>query len=569
MAMNQTKIVEALVSKGIITDDQMSIARIERAQYSNKPLLQTIIDLGFVSDSVLRTVMESGSSDGGKIMLSNTIPSVEALNFVPVDIARQFELVPFNYDDEKKVLTIAMADTMNLPAIDRVRAHAGIKVRVNSVFANASEIQNAIDRFYGYEFSIDGILKEIEAEGDLDEDLDSDEYSQPIIRLVDAILMDAVRSDASDIHFEPEQHFLRLRYRIDGVLSQIRVLHKNYLSAIVVRLKVMSGMNIAENRAPQDGQISLKVAGKDIDFRVAVQPTLFGENIVLRVLNREKGIVPLDEMGISEHSLEKIKLLMARPEGVILVTGPTGSGKTTTLYSMLNSLSSEKVNIMTLEDPVEYPLPLVRQTSINQAVKLDFTTGIRSIMRQDPDIILVGEVRDEDTAQMTMRAAMTGHQVYTTLHTNSALGAIPRLSDIGVLPSILSGNIIGILGQRLVRKLCESCKQLYEPTEQELALLGVDPSQTSCVCTKGGCEACGFTGYKGRKALVEVLRITPELDELIAESATQATLREKAVEQGFKNLLEEGVSSVLDGTTTIEELSRVVDVTQRLNDARV
>lgn len=569
MAINQDSIVDELIAQGVITDDQMSIVRIEQDHNPNKPLIQIIIDLGFVSDSVVRTVMEGDPSEGQKLMLSNTIPSVEALNFVPVDMARQFELVPIDYNEAQKVLTIAMADTMNLPAIDRVRAHAGMNVRVEAVFANISEIQNAIDRFYGYEFSIDGILQEIEAEGDIDEELDADEYSQPIIRLVDAILMDAVRSDASDIHFEPEQHFLRLRYRVDGVLSQIRVLHKNYLSAIVVRLKVMSGMNIAENRAPQDGQISLKVAGKDIDFRVAVQPTLFGENIVLRVLNREKGIVPLDEMGVSEQNLEKIKLLMARPEGVILVTGPTGSGKTTTLYSMLNSLSSEKVNIMTLEDPVEYPLPLVRQTSINQTVKLDFTTGIRSIMRQDPDIILVGEVRDEDTAQMTMRAAMTGHQVYTTLHTNNALGVIPRLTNIGVLPSILSGNIIGILGQRLVRKLCDQCKQPYTPTKQELALLGVDLSQTACVCTKGGCEACGHSGYKGRKALVEVLRITPELDELIAESATQATLRAKAVEQGFKNLLEDGVSCVLEGTTTIEELSRVVDVTQRLSDARV
>lgn len=569
MPIHQDNIVDELIAQGVITQDQMSIARIEQTQTPSKPLIQTVIDLGFVSDSIVRSLVESDASDSGKISLSSTIPSVDALNLVPVETARQFELVPVDFNETKKVLTIAMADTMNLPAIDRVRVHAGVGIKVESIFANVSEIQNAIDRFYGYEFSIDGILKEIEAEGDTVEELDADEYSQPIIRLVDAILIDAVRSDASDIHFEPEQHFLRLRYRVDGVLSQIRVLHKNYLSPIVVRLKVMSGMNIAENRAPQDGQISLKVAGKEIDFRVAVQPTVYGENMVLRVLNREKGIVPLDKMGISEHSLNNIKLLMARPEGVILVTGPTGSGKTTTLYSMLNARSSEKVNIMTLEDPVEYPLPLVRQTSINQSVKLDFTTGIRSIMRQDPDIILVGEVRDEDTAQMTLRAAMTGHQVYTTLHTNSALGAIPRLTNIGVLPSILSGNIIGVLGQRLVRKLCQSCKQPYEPTDQELILLGVEREQTKNMCTYGACEQCGHSGYKGRKALVEVLRITPELDELIAESATQSALKEKAIEQGFISLLEEGVSSVLDGSTTIDELTRVVDMTQRLHDAGI
>src|SRR5256885_1738598 len=258
--------------------------------------------------------------------------------------------------------------------------------------------------------------------------------------------------DPAAIALVPEQGFLRIRYRIDGVLRQIRSLHKNYWAAMVVRVKVMSGMNIAETRAPQDGRISLTLSGHQVDFRVSSQPTTHGENIVLRILDRDKGIVPLEDLGLHAEDLKTLRLMLARPEGIILVTGPTGSGKTTTLYSILNYVNTEGINIMTLEDPVEYPMAMIRQTSVNEVVKLDFASGIRSMMRQDPDVILVGEIRDQETAEMAFRAAMTGHQVYTTLHTNSAVGAFPRLLDIGIVPDILAGNIIGILAQRLVRR---------------------------------------------------------------------------------------------------------------------
>ncbi len=319
-------------------------------------------------------------------------------------------------------------------------------------------------------------------------------------------------------------------------------------------------MNIAETRTPQDGRISLKVGGHTIDFRVSAQPTTHGENIVLRVLDRSKGIVPLEKLSLHPDNLDLLKLLMSRPEGIILVTGPTGSGKTTTLYSMLNFRKSIEVNIMTLEDPVEYPMDMIRQTSINEVAKMDFASGIRSLMRQDPDIILVGEVRDEATAEMALRAAMTGHQVFTTLHTNSALGAIPRLTDIGVKPEIMAGNIIGIVGQRLLRTLCKHCKKARPSDEFEQIVLGVAEPVT--VYDPVGCDKC-TGGFKGRVSVMEVLKMDEELDDLVANRATSRELLKQALSNGFVTMADDGIRRVLLGETTIEEVSRVVDLTGR------
>ena len=286
---------------------------------------------------------------------------------------------------------------------------------------------------------------------------------------------------------------------------------------------------------------------------------------VLRVLDRQKGIVPLEKLNLVKETLTALQVMMARPEGIILVTGPTGSGKTTTLYSMLNYRNDESVNIMTLEDPVEYPMSMIRQTSVNEAVKLDFANGIRSMMRQDPDIILVGEIRDEDTAEMAFRAAMTGHQVFSTLHTNSALGAIPRLIDIGVRPQIMAGNIIGIVAQRLVRRLCRNCKQAYAPEEAERKLLGISSSKPVLLYREEGCDACHFLGFKGRVAVIEVLKINETLDEMIARDATRKEMHEAALEAGFRSLAEDAVRHVLAGTTSLAEVSRVVDLTARVD----
>jgi type II secretory ATPase GspE/PulE/Tfp pilus assembly ATPase PilB-like protein len=385
-----------------------------------------------------------------------------------------------------------------------------------------------------------------------------------MVRLVNAILVDAVKRGASDIHFEPEYAFLRIRYRIDGVLETVRSLHKTYMPGITVRLKVVSEMNIAETRAPQDGRLSLTLNGRPVDFRVSTQPTIYGENIVLRVLDREKSIVNLDRMNLSKETMSKLDVMLSRPEGILVVTGPTGSGKTTTLYSLLAQVNDETVNIMTLEDPVEYPLTLMRQTSVNEVARMDFANGIRSIMRQDPDIILVGEVRDKETAEMAFRAAMTGHQVFTTLHTNSALGAFPRLLDIGIQPEIMAGNIIGIIAQRLVRMLCSHCKEAYAPSQAERLLLGAAADSVSFLYRPVGCKSCGNKGYRGRTPIMELLVMDGDIDELVARRATAKELRAEAVSKGFRSLAEEGITRALDGITSIAEVARTVDLTGRL-----
>jgi type II secretory ATPase GspE/PulE/Tfp pilus assembly ATPase PilB-like protein len=431
--------------------------------------------------------------------------------------------------------------------------------------AGDSEIERAIEHYYGHEFSIDGILREIETgEVDYTTIAEGDEYSQPVVRLISALLADAVERGSSDIHFEPEQNFLRIRYRIDGVLRQIRSLHKTYWPAMAVRLKVMAKMNIAETRAPQDGRISATMSGRVVDFRVASLPTTHGENIVLRILDRQKGIVPLEKLGLDESQLDMLKRMIARPEGIILVTGPTGSGKTTTLYSILNHINSDGINIMTLEDPVEYPMTLIRQTSVAEAAKLDFANGIRALMRQDPDAILVGEVRDHETAEMAFRAAMTGHQVYSTLHTNSAVGAIPRLLDIGIVPDVMAGNIIGIIAQRLVRRLCRTCRQSYDPDARERRLIGAGASETLTLYRAVGCEQCDYQGYRGRSSILELLKVDPGIDELIARRATAREILTAARAKGFKTLADDGVRQVRAGSTSLEEVMRVVDLTDRM-----
>ena len=559
------KLGRQLLEKGLISIDQLEIALTEQKK-NGRLLGEVLVSLGFVSESVMRDAL-SQVLGIASVELASVVPDKVALDMIEKEIAQRYTIVPVSYDEERQRLSIAMKNASDLMILDRVHALVGRKVVLVPMVAGEGEIKKAIDQFYGYELSVDGILHEIET-GEIDYrslDATEDEYSQPLVRLVDAILADAVKREASDIHFEPEEGFLRLRYRIDGVLRQIRSLHKDYWSAIVVRLKVMCTMNIAETRIPQDGRLSLQVQGHRVDFRVSAQPTTHGENIVLRVLDRAKGIVPMDQLGIHEDTLNELKMMMARPEGIILVTGPTGSGKTTTLYSLLNYVKSEQVNIMTLEDPVEYPMDMIRQTSVNEVARMGFANGIRSMMRQDPDIILVGEIRDEDTAEMAFRAAMTGHQVLSTLHTNSAIGTFPRLLDIGVLPDIMTGNIIGVISQRLVRLLCPHCKREKKPSEIESKLLDIEfLANEHRIYDSTGCKHCDNTGYKGRVAIIEALRINNELDEQIAKRATLGELKATAKMTGYKTLADDAIRCVLEGKTSLTEVSRVIDLTQRL-----
>ena len=554
---------QILIDQGILTEDQLRIALLEQMK-SHLPVGRLLVQLGFVSEATLRDAL-SEKLGLQSVDLAHIIVDPAALKMLPRELARRFRMFPVALDRAARKFIIALADTNNIAAVDQLRAHLKGDLEVELRIAGDSEIERAIEHYYGNEFSIDGILREIETgEVDYASIADGDEYSQPVVRLISALLADAVERAASDIHFEPEQNFLRIRYRIDGVLRQIRSLHKTYWPAMAVRLKVMSKMNIAETRAPQDGRISTTMAGRVVDFRVAALPTSHGENIVLRILDRQKGIVPLDKLGLEETQLELLRRMIARPEGIILVTGPTGSGKTTTLYSILNHINSDGVNIMTLEDPVEYPMTLIRQTSVADSAKLDFANGIRAMMRQDPDVILVGEIRDEDTAEMAFRAAMTGHQVYSTLHTNSAVGAIPRLLDIGIVPDIMSGNIIGIVAQRLVRKLCRTCRQPYDPDVRERRLLGLTPTEPASLYRSVGCEQCDYQGYRGRMSILEILKIDPAIDELIARRATAREILTAALAKGFRTLAEDGIRLVKLGVTGLDELMRVVDLTDRM-----
>jgi len=554
-----------LIDKGVISEDQLRIALQEQGK-SHQPLGRLLVHFGFLTEATIRDVLSENLGQES-IDLATVIIDPAALALIPKEVARRYQLLPLVFDQPGCTLTLAVADPDNIIALDQVRALLGDEYRLITQLASESDILRGIDQHYGFELSIDGILHEIEP-GEMEyQALQSgaNEFSQPVVRLIDALLTEAVQHGASDIHFEPESSFLRIRYRIDGVLRQVRSLHKSFWPSMVVRLKVMGNMNIAETRAPQDGRVSLRLSGRPIDFRVASHPTTHGENLVLRILDRQKGIVPLDQLGLDDALLGLLKTVIAKPEGIVLVTGPTGSGKTTTLYSVLSHANTESVNIMTLEDPVEYPMAMIRQTSVNEAAKLDFVNGIRSMMRQDPDIILVGEIRDHPTAEMAFRAAMTGHQVYATLHTNSAIGAIPRLLDIGILPDILSGNIIGIVAQRLVRILCKECKSPYSPDAQERKLLGIAANCDLTLYRSTGCDACHHQGFKGRLAIMELLDMNRDLDDLVAQRASTRQIREAALASGFRTLAADGVRRILQGVTSVAEVGRVVNLNDRID----
>jgi len=550
---------DKLVDEGYITQDELRVA-LKEQKISGKKLGEVLITLGFLSAEVSREII--GDVVGFSSMsLKGVLPDGAALALISESFARTHLVMPISLTDDH--LKIAMSSPDDILLLDKIKRHIKRSLYLEPVLVVENEIQYAIDHFYGYELSIDGIIRELET-GQAEVFLSGEqtEYSQPMVRLVDNILTDAVKKGASDIHFEPEEYYIRIRYRIDGVLQQIRLLHKSFWSALVVRLKVMSNLDLTDQRMPQDGRMDLLVHGREIDFRVSSLPGSHGENFVLRILDRDKGIIPLDDLGLDPHSLRELRLMMSRPTGILLVTGPTGSGKTTTLYSMLNEVNDEGVNIMTLEDPVEYPMNRIRQTAINEEIGMTFAAGIRSLMRQDPDIILIGEIRDGETAEMALRAAMTGHQVFATLHTNSAIGAIPRLLDIGISPSILSGNIIGIMAQRLTRRLCPHCREPYEPDAFEKKLVGFNDNEQVVLYKAKGCDLCGGVGFKGRLAVLETLRFNEELDDMLLGQASQHAMLEKALEQGYTSMLHNALRRVRAGETTLEEISRIVDLTE-------
>lgn len=565
-SLKRMPIGQKLITKNLITEDQLEIAlKIQRDEKKDTMLGQILVEMGLITENTLAEILaeESGVK---RFDIKKSIIDPSLVKQVPKEIAVRYKAVPVLMED--RTIFVATTDVYNVLALDRIKRYFPKRFKLVPIHSSEKDLNDLINNYYDYELSIDGILREVEnlsnedAKGLVQNANQEDGYINPTVRFIDAILVDAIQRGASDLHFEPEGQFIRLRYRIDGRLRLIRSFHKDYWSAIVVRIKIMSEMNITESRNPQDGRIIMNILGREVSFRVATQPTIHGENIVLRVLDKQKALLPLEKLGFSEVNVKLLHKALKRPEGIIIVTGPTGSGKSTTLYSILSYINKMEVNIMTLEDPVEYSLPIIRQSNIRANSGMDFASGVKSLLRQDPDIIFVGEVRDESTATMAVRAAMTGHQVYTSLHTNDAIGALPRLMDIGVSPRIIAGNVICIVAQRLCRRLCPECKTRRTANEIECKIIGCDEKDAPEVYERAGCEKCDYTGYKGRVAISEIVLVNDEMDDLIYKEASKGELYEVAEQTDFIPMAKDGVDKVLAGVTDMDELIRTIDMTK-------
>jgi type IV pilus assembly protein PilB len=551
---------DRMVAQGMITEAQLNVA-LQEKKISGKMLGEVLVELGFISEETLTSFL--AQSSGFELFdPKHTIVDGDALSLLEKKTALKYSMLPISITGND--VRVAMADPYDVVALDTLRRFLPKGAQIKPLVTTAKVLAEAIDAAYGYASSINAILKELE-EGKEQKDVaslsENEAYSHPIVRLVNALVFEAVKMGASDLHFEPEENFVRLRYRLDGELFTAQILHRQHWNGISQRIKIMSEMNIADKMSAQDGRFGLDVGGRQADFRVSSLPTVHGENIVLRVLDKSASIMPLTKLGFSEHNKELIRRSQAKPEGIIIVTGPTGSGKTTSLYSMLNEINTVDVNIQTLEDPVEYSLGMIRQTHVREGV-LEFAEGIKALLRQDPDIIFIGEIRDGTTAEMALKAAMTGHQVYTSLHTNDSFGAIPRLIDLGMKPGMLAGAIVSVFAQRLTRVLCPSCKVPHTPDEEECRILGVDPATPPSIfkSRQGGCDMCKGQGYKGRIAVAEILFFDDELDQLLARGESKADLKALAVKKGFKSMKDDGILKVLEGTTDLKALAQVVDI---------
>jgi general secretion pathway protein E len=490
----------------------------------------------------------------------------ELIKKVPIHFARRYRVLPLKVDDG--AIVVAATDPLETAALDDLRLLLGMPVK--SVLTGAMSLMTCLNRAYDEATSPTGaeqVMEDIAASEDLGkiaheldepQDLLDATDEAPIIRLVNSVLFQAVRQRASDIHFESFERGLVVRYRIDGVLYPILTPPKHLQSSIIARLKIMAGLNIAEKRLPQDGRFAIRTAGKDVDLRVSVLPTSHGERVVLRLLEKENRLLNLSEMGFAPDRLRTIQQLIHLTHGILLVTGPTGSGKTTTLYAALSEINAPDKNIITVEDPVEYQLLGIGQMQVNPKINLTFAAGLRSILRQDPDVIMIGEIRDRETAEIAIHASLTGHLVFSTLHTNDASSAATRLIDMGIEPFLVASSVVAVLAQRLIRKVCPDCKQPYQPDDEELIRLGVVPGKTKPTFYRGsGCPACTQTGYRGRTGIHELLVMDDEIRRLIGNKADAAAIRQSAVSRGMVLLKEEAAEKIFAGITTTEEVMRM------------
>ncbi|NCO58757.1 MAG: Flp pilus assembly complex ATPase component [Deltaproteobacteria bacterium] len=543
---------ERLVAAGHLSRTQLDVALREQRR-TGALLGKVVVGLGFVSEEVVEAALadEAGSR---RVRLEFITLQPEAIALVPEAIARHHHLIPIAVQDG--VLQVAMSDTFDVVAVDAVERVCHQRVEV--VGASRQEIDQAIDRSYQrHTASLEQITDEVLAH--LDHDADAVERGQdtPLIRLVDQLLRDAIDERATDIHIEPEERVVRVRLRLDGMLSQTAVLPARLARAVAARIKILADLNIAETRAPQDGRIGIKVGEREVDLRVSTLPTIHGENVVIRILDQSGVVLSMEELGFSPGHLALFHGLIKRPNGVLLVTGPTGSGKSTTLYTALSALNSMERSIFTLEDPVEYRLPIIRQTQMNPAAGMTFATGLRALLRQDPDVILVGEMRDHETAELGVRAALTGHLVFSSLHTNNAAGALPRMIDMGIAPYLVASSVNAVIAQRLVRKVCNRCTTPVLYTDEELNRLGMGEAAGLPFFRGSGCAACHQSGYRGRAAIFEILVVDDAIREMVHKQASSAEIQATAVAGGMALCRQDGIQKAMVGVTTLEEVARV------------
>jgi len=544
---------DLLVEAGAITNEQLDYALANKSR--DEKLGDFLIRENYLTEQQLIEVLEL-QLGVPHINLNQFSIEPELLQLVPAEIAKRTNIMPIRRD--KNRLFIAMADPMDYFAIEEVRMATGCQIETS--IAAKDDLYRTITKYYDLQESMEAALTDLGVTAVETPSTEITDEESPIVRLVNQIIANGVAQRASDIHFDPQETDFRVRYRVDGELRTERSLPKHMQNMLTARVKIMGGLNITENRVPQDGRIKTTINFKPIDIRLSTLPTIYGEKIVMRILDLSNAANDIDKLGLNDTNEQLFRKMIARPNGIVLITGPTGSGKSTTLYAALSHLNKEGVNIITVEDPVEYQLEGINQIQVKEEVGLTFATGLRSILRQDPDIVMIGEIRDIETAEIATRASLTGHLVLSTLHTNSAVESISRLHDMGIEPFLISSSLVGVVAQRLVRRVCRDCGEIVPATEREKEIFAEVGMKIETVNRGRGCPACNHTGYRGRIAIHEILPIDRNIKDFILQRASVNIIRNYMRDAGYHTLVEDGLVKVLDGQTTTEEVLHVAIV---------
>ncbi|SHJ71485.1 type IV pilus assembly protein PilB [Clostridium cavendishii DSM 21758] len=556
MSIRKKRLGDLLVEEKKINLPQLQKA-LKRQRVEGKKLGEILVEEGLVTHEDIINVLEKQLGIE-RVQLDMIVVDKRAVRLIPQAMCKKHDLFP--YEIEENIIKIAVADPLNIFAIDDVGISTGLQVK--AYIATKEEITQATERYYSGENVINAAeelskekmhtAKEEEEEEEID-----DIKNAPAVKMVEYLFKNAIEQGASDIHIEPYENYIRIRYRVDGQLQTVSTLNRDALGALVTRIKILANLNIAEKRIPQDGRVMTNIGDKAVDMRVSILPLITGEKVVIRVLDKDNYKVDKKDLGFTEEELQKIDNIIKSPYGIILVTGPTGSGKSTTLYTILSELNKEDKNIITVEDPVEYSLEGINQVTVNNKAGLTFASGLRSILRQDPDIVMIGEIRDNETAQIAVRASITGHLVLSTLHTNDAPASMVRLVDMGIEAYLVSTAVSGIVAQRLVRKICPNCKVAHEATAYEKRVMGVAEDKPLTVYKGEGCVYCNKSGYKGRRGVYEIMEVDRELRELILHTQNSDKIKDLAVKKGMKTLSMRCRELVLEGITTVEEMINI------------